>query len=134
MLWTKQYYYFDVDRWLEEHGADPLYPNQTTQIRNRDWFHMVNDDVISMPDKWEYPWYAAWDLAFHASRSRWSTSTSPSSSSTLMLRELYLHPERPDAGVRVELRRREPAGPRLGDDLPLPEREVADGDGRRRAS
>ena len=64
MLWSKQYYYFDADRWLEEHHAHPLQQG-TNLVRNRDWFHMVNDDIISMPDKWEYPWYAAWDLAFH---------------------------------------------------------------------
>ena len=61
MLWSKQYYYFDADRWLEEHQAHPLQQG-TNPVRNRDWFHMVNDDIISMPDKWEYPWYAAWDL------------------------------------------------------------------------
>jgi len=65
MLWTKQYFFFDVDKWLEEHGCDPMRPG-SPQIRNSEWFHMVNDDIISMPDKWEYPWYAAWDLAFHA--------------------------------------------------------------------
>jgi hypothetical protein len=64
MLWSKQYYYFNADTWLEEHHAHPLHP-VSRAFRNRDWFHMVNDDIISMPDKWEYPWYAAWDLAFH---------------------------------------------------------------------
>ena len=64
MLWSKQYYYFDADRWLEEHQAHPLQKG-TNVVRNRDWFHMVNEDIISMPDKWEYPWYAAWDFAFH---------------------------------------------------------------------
>ena len=64
MLWSKQYYYFDADRWLEEHQAHPLHQG-TNPSRNREWFHMVNEDIISMPDKWEYPWYAAWDLAFH---------------------------------------------------------------------
>ena len=58
MLWSKQYYYLDLDAWIREHGGQP--------VRNLDWFHMANDDIISMPDKWEYPWYAAWDLAFHA--------------------------------------------------------------------
>lgn len=58
MLWSKQYYYFDADQWLEEHHAHPLH-GDTRQIRNREWFHMVNDHVISMPDRWEYPWYAA---------------------------------------------------------------------------
>jgi hypothetical protein len=65
MLWSKQYYYFDVGKWLKEHGVDP-WASQPKQIRNREWFHMQNDHIISMPDKWEYPWYAAWDLAFHA--------------------------------------------------------------------
>ena len=65
MLWSKQFFLLDVDKWLEEHGVDaPLMSNR--QIRNREWFHMIADDVISMPDKWEYPWFAAWDLAFHA--------------------------------------------------------------------
>ena len=64
MLWSKQYYYFDGYRWLEGHQAHPLRAG-SRQYRNRDWFHMINDDILSMPDKWEYPWYAAWDLAFH---------------------------------------------------------------------
>ena len=65
MLWSKQYYYFDGDLWLREHDAHPLLPHNSTS-RNQSWFHMMNDHIISMPDKWEYPWYAAWDLAFHA--------------------------------------------------------------------
>ena len=64
MLWTKQHYHFDVARWLEEHDASPFAGEQRS-VRNADWFHMVNDHVISMPDKWEYPWYATWDLGFH---------------------------------------------------------------------
>ena len=80
MLWSKQYYTFNADQWLEEHHAHPLQADSRPS-RNREWFHMVNDDIISMPDKWEYPWYAAWDLAFHTRRrSRSSTPTSPSSS------------------------------------------------------
>jgi hypothetical protein len=63
MLWSKQYFFFDVDKWLEEHDADPLL-GEKRQVGNRDWFHMISDHVISMPDKWEYPWFAAWDLAF----------------------------------------------------------------------
>ncbi len=65
MLWSKQYYYFDAFRWLKGHQAQPSRA-ANPQLRNRDWFHMINDDVLSMPDKWEYPWYASWDLAFHA--------------------------------------------------------------------
>ena len=64
MLWSKQYFFYDTDRWLEEHGFDAMRPTPH-QVRNREWFHMIGDDVISMPDKWEYPWFAAWDLAFH---------------------------------------------------------------------
>jgi hypothetical protein len=64
MLWSKQFYFYDVGRWLKQHGIQPSKANQRS-IRNDRWGHMVNADVISMPDKWEYPWYAAWDLAFH---------------------------------------------------------------------
>ena len=63
MLWSKQYYALDVERWLAEHGVDPLAAEPG--LRNHDWRHLIADDVISMPDKWEYPWFAAWDLAFH---------------------------------------------------------------------
>ena len=59
MLWSKQYYAYDVERWLLEHGAD------AAGLRNEDWPHLRAGDVISMPDTWEYPWFAAWDLAFH---------------------------------------------------------------------
>src|SRR5262249_33424078 len=65
MLWSKQYYLFDVDTWLKEHDAHPLVGTGTRRMRNAEWFHMFNGDILSMPDKWEYPWYAAWDLAFH---------------------------------------------------------------------
>lgn len=91
MLWTKQYYYFDADKWLDEHLAHPLH-GHTRQIRNREWFHMVNDHVISMPDKWEYPWYAAWDLAFHTIALSIVDSDFAKDQLNLMLREVYLHP------------------------------------------
>jgi hypothetical protein len=80
MLWSKQFYYFDVNRWLEERAAI-LFCLGKAAPRNEHWHHMYNADVISMPDKWEYPWYAAWDLAFHVCRSRWWTRTSASSNS-----------------------------------------------------
>ena len=64
MLWSKQFYRFDGNSWLREHDAHPLH-HGGRNVRNREWFHMVNEDMISMPDKWEYPWFAAWDLAFH---------------------------------------------------------------------
>ena len=65
LLWSKQYYRYDVYQWLKEHGSDPFNPIHTAAPRNDRWHHMYNADVISMPDKWEYPWYAAWDLSFH---------------------------------------------------------------------
>jgi hypothetical protein len=92
MLWTKQYYYFDLDEWLEEHGAHPLVGGQRRDVRNREWVHMVNDDIISMPDKWEYPWYAAWDLAFHTIALSMVDPDFAKQQLSLMLDELYLHP------------------------------------------
>jgi hypothetical protein len=66
LLWGKQYYEYDVHHWLREHGVNPWDPNApASSVRNVAWFHMLAGDVISMPDKWEYPWFAAWDLAFH---------------------------------------------------------------------
>jgi hypothetical protein len=65
MLWSKQYFHFDVGMWLREHGIDTA-RLPATHMRNAEWFHMMSDHVISMPDKWEYPWFAAWDLAFQA--------------------------------------------------------------------
>ena len=91
MLWSKQYYFLDADQWLEEHQAHPLH-QQHRHFRNRDWFHMVNKDVISMPDKWEYPWYAAWDLAFHTLPLGMVDSDFAKQQLELMLRGLYLHP------------------------------------------
>lgn len=65
MLWSKQFYYFDVAQWLDGDPGQPKPPEQRKEGRNKDWRHLNNADIISMPDKWEYPWYAAWDLAFH---------------------------------------------------------------------
>ena len=64
MLWSKQYFHYDLAEWLREHGDKPE-EGVRAAVRNKDWFHLYNADVISMPDKWEYPWYAVWDLAFH---------------------------------------------------------------------
>jgi len=91
MLWTKQYYYIDADTWLEEHRAHPLHP-PSRAFRNRDWFHMINDDIISMPDKWEYPWYAAWDLAFHTIPLSIVDPNFAKQQLDLMLTGHYLHP------------------------------------------
>ena len=92
MLWSKQYYYFDLDRWLEEHHAHPLMDETQRLARNSQWFHMLNSDVISMPDKWEYPWYAAWDLAFHTTALSLVDFDFAKEQLLLMLRTLYAHP------------------------------------------
>jgi hypothetical protein len=92
MLWSKQYYYYDVNEWLRERGADPIRGTAGKAPRNREWYHMVNDDIISMPDKWEYPWYAAWDLAFHTIALAQVDIDFAKNQLDLMLRETYLHP------------------------------------------
>jgi Glycosyl hydrolase family 63 C-terminal domain len=92
MMWTKQYYYFDLDRWLNEHEAHPLLGSGKGTGRNAEWFHMLNSDVISMPDKWEYPWYAAWDLAFHTLSLSLVDFDFAKEQLLLMLRNLYAHP------------------------------------------
>jgi hypothetical protein len=91
MLWSKQYYFFDLDRWLDEHGAHPLAGGDQA-ARNSQWFHMLNRDIISMPDKWEYPWYAAWDLAFHTLALSLVDFDFAKDQLLLMLRNLYSHP------------------------------------------
>jgi hypothetical protein len=91
MLWSKQFFGFDVDKWLKEHGVDPLLP-VAAQMRNHEWFHMVNQHIISMPDKWEYPWYAAWDLAFHAIALSTVDVDFAKQQLELLLQEFFLHP------------------------------------------
>jgi hypothetical protein len=92
MLWGKQYYLFDVDKWLKEHDAHPLVGTAKRTVRNAEWFHMFNGDIISMPDKWEYPWYAAWDLAFHTIALSLVDFDFAKEQLSLMLRSLYSHP------------------------------------------
>jgi hypothetical protein len=92
MLWSKQYYYFDADLWLEQHHSHPLHRGDKTAPRNGEWFHMINDDIISMPDKWEYPWYAAWDLAFHTAALSAVDQDFAKQQLRLMLSQHYLHP------------------------------------------
>lgn len=91
MLWSKQYYYWDGDAWLEEHEAHPLHQG-SREFRNHEWFHMINDDIISMPDKWEYPWFAAWDLAFHTVPLSMVDPDFAKDQMELMLRGHYIHP------------------------------------------
>jgi len=92
MMWTKQYYYYDLDTWLEEQGAHPWKPNANPTIRNQNWVHMANADVLSMPDKWEYPWYAAWDLAFHTLALVMVDPDFAKEQLDLFLSERFLHP------------------------------------------
>jgi hypothetical protein len=92
MLWGKQYYEYDVIRWLKEHGLTDRNDLQRSSIRNKDWFHMVIGDVISMPDKWEYPWFAAWDLAFHTIALALVDLDFAKRQLQLLLNERYLHP------------------------------------------
>ncbi len=92
MLWSKQYFFYDTDKWLEEHGADPLHPYTRQGVRNREWFHLIGDNVISMPDKWEYPWFAAWDLAFHTIALASVDIDFAKQQLNLLLNQLYLHP------------------------------------------
>ncbi len=92
MMWTKQFYHYDVDKWLEERGSDPFNPSRKAAPRNEHWHHMYNGDVISMPDKWEYPWYAAWDLAFHALALTIVDADFGKQQLKLMLQERYMHP------------------------------------------
>ncbi len=92
MLWSKQFYLYDVDKWLEERGSDPFKPARKAAPRNDHWHHMYNGDVLSMPDKWEYPWYAAWDLAFHVIALTLADPDFGKQQLKLMLRERYMHP------------------------------------------
>jgi hypothetical protein len=91
MLWSKQFFFFDVDKWLEEHGVDPNKPGASS-MRNSQWSHMLNQNVISMPDKWEYPWYAAWDLAFHTIALTTVDTDFAKGQLDLMLESMFLHP------------------------------------------
>ena len=91
MLWSKQFFFFDGDNWLDEHRSNPLHTGYRA-ARNSEWFHMLNEDIISMPDKWEYPWYAAWDLAFHTLPLSIVDPDFAKGQMELMLRSAYLHP------------------------------------------
>ena len=92
LLWSKQFYHYVVEQWLQGDPATPKPPSERIQGRNREWRHLYNSDVISMPDKWEYPWYAAWDLAFHCVPLALVDSDFAKDQLLLMLREWYMHP------------------------------------------
>ncbi len=92
LLWTKQFYYYDLKKWLKGDPAMPPPAPERRQGRNSEWLHLYNSDVISMPDKWEYPWYAAWDLAFHCLPLALVDPDFAKEQLVLMLREWYMHP------------------------------------------
>jgi hypothetical protein len=92
MLWSKQFYFYDVDKWLDEHGVEPFKSKGHNAPRNNHSHHMYNADIISMPDKWEYPWYAAWDLAFHVLALTLVDEDFGKQQLEMMLRGDYLHP------------------------------------------
>ncbi len=92
LLWSKQFYRYDVSRWLKGDPEEPPPPSERRHGRNHEWTHLYNADVISMPDKWEYPWYAAWDLAFHCIPLALVDSDFAKEQLILFLREWYMHP------------------------------------------
>ncbi|HEY8901314.1 MAG TPA: hypothetical protein VIM61_12955 [Chthoniobacterales bacterium] len=92
MIWSKQYFYYDVPEWLRGDPSQPAPPAERRHGRNAEWQHLNNADVVSMPDKWEYPWYAAWDLAFHTIALALVDTDFAKSQLLLMTREWYMHP------------------------------------------
>jgi hypothetical protein len=92
LLWSKQFYHYAVGQWLEGDPTQPAPPPGHRKVRNQDWRHLYNRDVISMPDKWEFPWYAAWDLAFHAVCFARIDPQFAKEQLILLLREWYMHP------------------------------------------
>jgi len=92
MMWSKQFYHYEINRWLEGDPGNPGPPEERKTGRNNQWRHLYNADVISMPDKWEYPWYAAWDLAFHCVPLALVDSEFAKEQLVLLLREWYMHP------------------------------------------
>jgi hypothetical protein len=92
MIWSKQFFYYDVPEWLKGDPAQPAPPRERRHGRNSEWTHLNNADVISMPDKWEYPWYAAWDLAFHMISFALLDPEFAKGQLVLLTREWYMHP------------------------------------------
>ena len=92
MLWSKQFYYYDVEQWLKGDPEQPAPPPERKNGRNHNWRHLNNADIISMPDKWEYPWYAAWDLAFHCIPFALIDSSFAKDQLSLLTQEWYMHP------------------------------------------
>ncbi len=125
MLWTQAVLRFRcATSGSRSMASDPTAAGDS-HVRNREWFHMVNEHIISMPDKWEYPWYAAWDLAFHTHRALHGGCGFREGAARPAAAGILPASDRSDPGLRVELQRRQSAGARLGHDLPLPDRAGA---------
>ncbi len=92
LLWSKQFYHYVIEQWLDGDPGQPAPPGERRHGRNHQWGHLYNADVLSMPDKWEYPWYAAWDLAFHCVPLALVDSEFAKEQLVLLLREWYMHP------------------------------------------
>jgi len=92
LLWSKQFYYYVVHDWLKGDSTEPQPPESRLGIRNQEWIHLFNDDILSMPDKWEYPWYAAWDLAFHVIPLAMIDPDFAKRQLQRLTREWYMHP------------------------------------------
>ena len=92
MLWSKQFYYYDVRHWINGDPAEPAPPTERLNGRNSKWMHLNTKDIISMPDKWEYPWFAAWDLAFHCLPLAAVDMAFAKQQLTLLVRDWYMHP------------------------------------------
>jgi hypothetical protein len=92
MLWSKQHYHYSVHRWLEAMRPDPAPPEARRHGRNHDWPHFAASDILSMPDKWEYPWFAAWDTAFHVVPLAMIDPDFAKDQLLLLMREWYMHP------------------------------------------
>jgi len=92
MIWSKQFFYYDIPEWIRGDAGQPPPPSERKRGRNREWLHLNNADIISMPDKWEYPWYAAWDLAFHCIPLALVDTEFAKQQLVLLTREWYMHP------------------------------------------
>ena len=101
LLWSKQLYYYDIEQWCAGDPKGPKPPEE--RKRNHDWMHLTNFDLISMPDTWEFPWYAAWDLAFHCLPFSLVDADFAKRQLELMTREWYMHPKRTTARLRMGL-------------------------------
>ena len=93
LLWSKQFYYYDVERWLQESDGVTAINHHRKHGRNHDWQHLKNQDVILMPDKWEYPWYAAWDLGFQCIPMAMADASFAKNQLLLVMREWYMKPD-----------------------------------------